>query len=613
MSASDPDSNQEARRPWQQDQPADSARESAPSQPGATPGERPHGPQADDQQAPQAGDQQVRPDAGSADGLHHRETPASHVGGQQPNQAEGQRSSPGGGQQPYQAAGQQPSAEGGQQPNRPYQTEAYPSPPSPSQGYQGQGYPASSSPSQGYQGHGYQGQSYQGQGYQPQSAPASSAGSSPSTEPAPYGSASSGGPVGPTQTLPAQHPVSPGQPGQPSDPGRAGQFGSSTGPASQPPAAAPASSAPARSRRSRGVSGGIVAVLMILSLLVGLLLGALAGQYLPAATGTAEQQEAADPDSPGQPAQPDLTDASVAEIADQVLPSTVFIQVSAGGEGFTGSGFVFDNEGHIVTNEHVIAPALENDGEVVVIFSDGAEATAEINGATRDYDLAVLEVDRTDIPPLTMGDSDALRVGDPVVAIGAPLGLEGTVTTGIVSAQNRPVRVGAEGSTFINAIQTDAAINLGNSGGPLVDATGAVIGVNTAIAAQPGQGGSIGLGFAIPSSQVDRTAHEIIETGEATYPVIGATLDPTYSGEGVRVHTDTIEGEEPIAPGGPADEAGLEPGDTITAINGDPVTSAEELIVRIRAHAPGESITLTIREDDVEREMDVTLGQQRSD
>src|SRR5699024_3998500 len=160
----------------------------------------------------------------------------------------------------------------------------------------------------------------------------------------------------------------------------------------------------------------------------------------------------------------------------------------------------------------------------------------------------------------------------------------------------RPVRVGADGSTFINALQTDAAINLGNSGGPLVDATGAVVGVNTAIASQPGQSGSIGLGFAIPSSQVARTAQQIIETGQATYPVIGATLDPTYAGEGVRVHTETTEGEEPIAAGGPADEAGLAPGDVIVALNESPVTTAEELIVRIRAHAPGEVITLTIRD-----------------
>ncbi|HLS26201.1 MAG TPA: trypsin-like peptidase domain-containing protein [Beutenbergiaceae bacterium] len=352
---------------------------------------------------------------------------------------------------------------------------------------------------------------------------------------------------------------------------------------------------------------------MILSLLVGGLLGLLAGQYLPPVP---DADAGAEPQGPAPAAAgsgPALNDASVAEIADAVLPSTVFIQVRAGGEGFTGSGFVFDDEGHIVTNEHVIAPALEgSESRVVVTFHDGVEREAEIVGATRDYDLAVLKVDRTDVAALTLGDSDALQVGDPVVAIGAPLGLEGTVTSGIVSAQNRAVRVGADGSTFINAIQTDAAINLGNSGGPLVDATGAVIAVNTAIAAQPGQSGSIGLGFAIPSSQVARTAQQIIDTGEATYPVIGATLDPTYTGEGVQVHSETIEGEEPIASGGPADQAGLQPGDVIVAINGTPVTSAEELIVRIRAHAPGEAITLTIREDGRDRDIEVTLGEQQS-
>ncbi|MGC0143551.1 trypsin-like peptidase domain-containing protein [Pseudactinotalea sp. Z1732] len=369
-------------------------------------------------------------------------------------------------------------------------------------------------------------------------------------------------------------------------------------------------------RRRRGVAGGIVAVLMIMALLVGLLLGLLGAQYLPAVpTGSsAPGSTPSDPATGQGTSAPALTDASVADIADAVLPSTVFIQVRANGEGFTGSGFVFNDQGHIVTNEHVIAAAQEDpEAQVAVIFSDGAEEAAEIVGATSDYDLAVLSVERTDLAPVPLGDSDALRVGDPVVAIGAPLGLEGTVTTGIVSAQNRPVRVGAGGGTFINAIQTDAAINPGNSGGPLVDASGAVIGVNTAIAAQPGQGGSIGLGFAIPSSQVARTAQQIIETGEASYPVIGATLDPTYAGEGVRVHTETTEGQEPITPGGPAEAAGLAPGDVIVALNGNPVTSAEELIVRIRAHAPGEVITLTIREDGAERELEVTLGEQPSD
>lgn len=427
-----------------------------------------------------------------------------------------------------------------------------------------------------------------------------------------------GTPTSGTATVSGGLPTSAGTPAPGQRPDAAttlgpGQSHSGTGssPAALPPGPSPATQGPTRPRR-RGIAGGIVAVLMILSLLIGALLGLLGSQYLPPVT--SGNSTSPTPPQPAQTGGVALTEASVADIAEYVLPSTVFIQVRAGGEGFTGSGFVFNDQGNVVTNEHVIAPALgDPEAQVVVVFSDGAEETAEIVGATSDYDLAVLEVERTDLAPLPVGDSDALRVGDPVVAIGAPLGLEGTVTAGIVSAQNRPVRVGAEGGTFINAIQTDAAINLGNSGGPLVDGTGAVIGVNTAIASRPGQSGSIGLGFAIPSSQVARTAQQIIDTGHATYPVIGATLDPTYAGEGVRVHDQTTEGQEPITPGGPADQAGLTPGAIIVAINGEPVTTAEELIVSIRAHAPGEVITLTIRVDGRDEELQVTLGEQESD
>ncbi|UFU05582.1 S1C family serine protease [Ruania halotolerans] len=357
--------------------------------------------------------------------------------------------------------------------------------------------------------------------------------------------------------------------------------------------------------------GGVVALLMLLSLLVGLIAGAIGGMQLidePAPSSLPSAPAGNPSASPG-----DLSDGSVAGIAADVLPSTVYIRTGGGGVGGSGSGFVLREDGVVVTNHHVIAGAQD----VTVVFSDGSQETAEVVGSTVDYDLAVLQVDREDLTPLVLGDSDGLRVGDPVVAIGAPLGLEGTVTAGIVSALDRPVSIpGEEGSSFLNAIQTDAAINPGNSGGPLVNASGEVIGVNSAIAstAQSGSAaGSVGLGFAIPSTQVRRTAQQLLDTGEATYPIIGATLNGQYSGEGVQVLEESDDDLEAIVSGGPADEAGLRPGDVIVAMDGEPVTAPDELIVKIRSRAPGETITLTVREGGQDRDVDVVLGERASE
>ena len=266
----------------------------------------------------------------------------------------------------------------------------------------------------------------------------------------------------------------------------------------------------------------------------------------------------------------------MAAISAAVLPSVVSIEASSGeGRTSTGSGFIVREDGYIVTNNHVIDGA---DGHIKVLFGDGTVVDAKVVGSTTDYDLAVLKVDKTGLTPLTLGDSDAMVVGDPVIAIGSPLGLDSTVTTGIVSALHRTVTTASETSTssaFIDAIQTDAAINPGNSGGPLINSAGQVIGINSAIASltgsQTSQAGSVGLGFAIPSNQVRRTVEELIATGKATYPVVGVQLDPTNQGEGVLVAVE-VNGQPGVVPGGPADKAGIKPGDVITAIDGRTIT-----------------------------------------
>ncbi|MFB9375560.1 S1C family serine protease [Kineococcus gynurae] len=307
---------------------------------------------------------------------------------------------------------------------------------------------------------------------------------------------------------------------------------------------------------------------------------------------------------------------SIAGIAAAALPSVVALQVETEDGAGTGSGFVLEADGadaaFVLTNNHVISGART--GGITVLFDDGVQLPAEVVGADASYDLAVVRVGRSGLSALPFGDSGSLVVGDQVVAVGAPLGLQGTVTTGIVSALNRPVTAGrnTNEASYIQAIQTDAAINPGNSGGPLLNTSGEVVGVNSAIAALPGAfeaGGSIGLGFSIPSEQARRTAEQLIRTGRAVHPVIGVSLDPGYAGEGVRIlQSAAADGSPPVQPGGPADEAGLRAGDVILAIDGRAVTEAAELIVDIRARQPGDTVTLTVRRGSGTDEVPVTLA-----
>ncbi|CAN5216006.1 trypsin-like peptidase domain-containing protein [soil metagenome] len=304
---------------------------------------------------------------------------------------------------------------------------------------------------------------------------------------------------------------------------------------------------------------------------------------------------------------------SVASIAARLMQSTVSVAVRGAGGNGTGSGVVIRSDGYSLTNNHVVASAAEGGQITVTLDAAESELPADIVGRDPVTDLAVLRV-QTDreLPAAALGRSSALVVGDPVVAIGSPLGLSGTVTTGIVSALNRTVDVPSEGGArnpLFNAIQTDAAINPGNSGGALVNAAGEVIGINSAIATLGGGGpfsggqasGSIGVGFAIPIDEARSVAEEIIRTGRATHPSIGvsATTVVGEDREGALVRE--------LTPRGGARAAGLEPGDLIVEVDGTEVGSVDELILAVRSNKVGESVTITYVRDGSRQTADVVL------
>ncbi|MEZ3177680.1 trypsin-like peptidase domain-containing protein [Streptomyces pimonensis] len=363
----------------------------------------------------------------------------------------------------------------------------------------------------------------------------------------------------------------------------------------------------------------LVGAALLLALVSGGI-GGIVGAYLErnGGVGTVELPQA------GEEA-PERDPGSVAGIAARALPSVVTLHVSGAGEAGTGTGFVLDERGHILTNDHVVGPAGD-DGEITVTFHSGDTAEATVVGRDGGYDLAVVRVKGVSgLTPLPLGNSDNVRVGDPVVAIGAPFDLAGTVTSGIISARERPITAGGEkgdGSdvSYVDALQTDAPINPGNSGGPLLDARARVIGINSAIrsadgGADPdaGQAGSIGLGFAIPINQGKRVAEELINTGRAAHPVIGITLDMEYGGDGARVAAQGSDGGPPVSTGGPGARAGIRAGDVITEVDGRRVRSGEELIVKTRAHRPGDRLELTLERDGEERTVALTLGSSEGD
>lgn len=369
---------------------------------------------------------------------------------------------------------------------------------------------------------------------------------------------------------------------------------------SQPAASQPAPPAPAPKRR--GVIG-LVAGAIVIALSAGMVGGAV-GFLVARETSNAVSADvvAVAPAITGDSDRPAVVaDGSVASVAAAVQPAVVELSVESTQGSGTGSGFVISPDGYIITNNHVAGVGA--DGNITVTFADGTSEKAKLVGANPDFDIAVVKVDRTDLATVPLGSSADLQVGEPVVAIGSPLGLSGTVTSGIISALNRPVTAGGEGETaFINAIQTDAAINPGNSGGPLVNMQGEVIGVNSAIATMgsiAGEAGSIGLGFAIPVDVTKRISSEIIKTGTSTTPVVGVQLDMTYSGDGAKIAA--------VTEGGPSAAAGIQVGDVVMRINDTNVADATALIVAIRSHAPGETVTLTVERGGETVSIPVTL------
>ncbi|HLU45140.1 MAG TPA: trypsin-like peptidase domain-containing protein [Natronosporangium sp.] len=352
----------------------------------------------------------------------------------------------------------------------------------------------------------------------------------------------------------------------------------------------------------------LLPVVLLTALVTGLVAGGLGGTlgYRFAAANPVGTVLGADPvNEPAAQAQrpPD----SLAGVAARLLPSVVTVRATGRQGTNVGSGFLITHEGHVLTNDHVVGASSS---PPVVTFHDGETATAELVGREPESDLAVLRVDRPGLRPVSLGDSDQVAVGDPVLAFGSPLSLANTVTSGIVSAVDRPIQAGDPGGQvrYYAAIQTDAAVNQGNSGGPLVDAAGRVIGVNSVIksvAPQAEQAANIGLAFAIPISQAKRIAQEIIDQGKARRTVVGVQVDRTdrSSSPGVRVVA--------VVEGSPAAKSGIEPGDVLLRLNGQLLEQPYDLTALVRKHPPGAKVKLTYRRGGEERSVTVTLAADR--
>ncbi len=349
-----------------------------------------------------------------------------------------------------------------------------------------------------------------------------------------------------------------------------------------------------------------VGLVFLVAVVTALLAGGLGGTlgYVFAARGGAggHAQIGAGNGSPGAAAQrpPD----SLAGVVRKVLPSVVTVRVTVDSGYSVGSGFIVSPDGYMITNDHVVEGAT---GAVTVTFSDETSTSAKVVGTDQESDIAVLRLDKTGLSAVQFGDSDQVAVGDPVLAFGSPLALDNPVTYGIVSALNRTIEADEPGgpTRYYAAIQTDAAVNHGNSGGPLVDSAGRVIGVNSVIkslASDSAEGGNIGLAFAIPINQAKRIAQDIIDTGHARRTVIGAELSNSYQNPdgGVQITS--------VVAGGPAAAAGLKSGDVVTRFDGLALQQPTDLIALVRKYPPGASVPVQYERGGTTRTAQVTLA-----
>ena len=366
---------------------------------------------------------------------------------------------------------------------------------------------------------------------------------------------------------------------------------SAAGPMAQPPQAQQV-----KEKRTIGLLPA-AALIVVAAIASGAITGIYATRFAPSANTSSVAESLKEPASRGKPQ----------AVAEAVQPAVVSIRLLTEDNAISGSGSIISQDGYVLTNNHVVEGAADGRAEMTVTLQDGSTHRAKFIAGDSNTDVAVIKVeDVNNMPTITIGNSDDLAVGQNVVAIGAPLGLEQTVTTGIVSALNRPVRAGEGGeATIIDAIQTDAAINPGNSGGPLVNMNGELIGMNSIIASTTSNGseeaGSIGLGFAIPANFARRTADQLIKEGKASYPLIGVSLDQRFRESGAKIAE--------VSKDGPGDKAGLKKGEVVVAINDRVIKNANGLIAAVRSSDFGAKIKLKVVDEKGEnpREVEVTL------